>query len=184
VRVTAVAKGPKVPVAGGGHKQSAIRHAVESFEGAVALRCVERRCDRRTTAAQNKLSPLRDTCRQQEPPTGITSANATPRQLQEANPSAPRIIVICDNARYYKAKAAAEYLKTLRLQLGPLPAYSPNLNLIERFWKFFKKQVLYNRYYARFADFRETCNTFFADLKLYEPRLRTLLTENFQIIGN
>lgn len=79
VRVTAVAKGPKVPVAGGGHMQSAIRHAVESFEGAVALRCVERRCDRRTSAAQNKLSPLRESCRQQEPPTGITSANATPR---------------------------------------------------------------------------------------------------------
>jgi transposase len=105
-------------------------------------------------------------------------------QLQEANPSAPRIIVICDNARYYKCKAVAEYLTTSRIQLDPLPAYSPNLNLIERFWKFFKKQVLYNHYYARFADFREACKTFFADLKLYEPRLRTLLTENFQIIGN
>jgi uncharacterized membrane protein YkoI len=50
-------------------------------EGAVAIRCVERRCDRRTSAAQNKLSPLRESCRQQEPPTGITSANATPRLI-------------------------------------------------------------------------------------------------------
>jgi transposase len=105
-------------------------------------------------------------------------------QLQEANPSAPRIIVICDNARYYKSKAVAEYLKTSRIQLEPLPAYSPNLNLIERFWKFFKRQVLYNKYYERFADFRDACKEFFANLNLYEPRLRTLLTENFQIIGN
>jgi len=105
-------------------------------------------------------------------------------QLQEANPSAPRIIVICDNARCYKSKAVAEYLKTSRIQLEPLPAYSQNINLIERFWKFFKKQVLYNQYYERFADFRDTCKRFFADLSLYEPRLRTLLTENFLIIGN
>ena len=65
--------------------QSAIRHAVQSFEGAVALRCVERHSDRRTSAARNKLSPLRESCRQQEPPTGITSANATPRVHEGAH---------------------------------------------------------------------------------------------------
>jgi len=81
VRVTVMAKGPKLTVAGGGYMQSAIRHAVQAFEVAAALRCVERRCDRRTSAAQNKLSPLRESSRQQEPPTGITSANATPRFL-------------------------------------------------------------------------------------------------------
>jgi transposase len=105
-------------------------------------------------------------------------------QLQQANPTAPRIIAICDNARYYKSKAVAEYLKTSRIHLEPLPAYSPNLNLIERFWKFFKKQVLYNRYYERFSEFRDACETFFAELDAHAPRLRTLLTENFQIIGN
>jgi transposase len=104
-------------------------------------------------------------------------------QMQEANPTAPRIIVFCDNARYYKSKAVAEYLKGSRIQLEPLPPYSPNLNLIERFWKFFKKQVLYNRYYERFAEFRDASNAFLSDLTPHEPRLRTLLTENFQIIG-
>jgi hypothetical protein len=39
VRVTAVVKGPKVPAASGGHRQSAIRHAVESFEGAATAGC-------------------------------------------------------------------------------------------------------------------------------------------------
>lgn len=105
-------------------------------------------------------------------------------QLERAYPSAPRIIVICDNARYYKAKVVANYLETSRIQLEPLPAYSPNLNLIERFWKFFKKQVLYNRYYERFADFRIACKAFFAELHRYAPQLRTLLAENFQIIGH
>ena len=104
------------------------------------------------------------------------------KQVEEANPNAERIIVICDNARYYKSKAVAEYLKTSRIQLEPLPPYSPNLNLIERFWKFFKKQVLYNRYYPRFDDFRAACQAFFAELDRYASQLRTLLTENFQII--
>ncbi len=76
--------------------QSAIRHAVELFVGAVAFRCVERRCDRRTSAAQNKLSPLRESCRQQEPPTGITSANATPRSSLPRDPFPQAIRSCCE----------------------------------------------------------------------------------------
>ena len=112
------------------------------------------------------------------------SAIALLRQLEQAHPSARAIVVFCDNARYYKSTAVAEYLATSRIQLVPLPAYSPNLNLIERFWKFFKRQVLYNRYYASFGEFRDACKKFFAELDAYAPQLRTLLTENFQIIGN
>ena len=105
------------------------------------------------------------------------------QQLEQANPDAPRIVVICDNARYYKSKLVAEYLKTSRIQLEPLPPYCPNLNLIERFWKFFKREVLYNHYYETFEKFRSACRNFFAELDKFAPRLRTLLAENFQIIG-
>ena len=105
-------------------------------------------------------------------------------QLQQANPSAPQIIVFCDNARYYKSNAVKDYLKDSRIKLEPLPPYSPNLNLIERFWKFFKKNVLYNTYYERFTEFRDAAKAFLSDLTPHESRLRTLLTENFQIIGN
>jgi transposase len=105
------------------------------------------------------------------------------QRLEQANPTAPRIIVFCDNARYYKSKAVAAYLTTSRIQLEPLPPYCQNLNLIERFWKFFKRQVLYNQYYETFDRFRETCKKFFSDLGAFAPQLRTLLAENFQIIG-
>ena len=106
------------------------------------------------------------------------------RQLEQAYPEAPRIIVFCDNARYYKSKLVAEYLETSRIQMEPLPPYSPNLNLIDRFCKFFKKNVLYNRYYERFQDFRDASNAFLSGLDAHVPRLRTLLTENFQIVSN
>ena len=93
------------------------------------------------------------------------------------------IYVICDNARYYRSKAVQAYLKTSRIKLVFLPPYAPNLNLIERLWKFFKKQVLYNRYYETFAEFKAACEAFFSNPSQYEGQLRSLLTENFAVIG-
>jgi len=46
-----------------------------------------------------------------------------------------------------------DYLKASRIQLVFLPTYALNLNLIERLWRFFKKRVLYNRYYETFIEF-------------------------------
>ena len=63
-----------------------------------------------------------------------------------------------------------------------LPPYSPNLNLIERFWKFFKKQVLYNQYYETFNEFKAACEEFFENPSQYTDQLRSLLTDNLQII--
>ena len=105
-------------------------------------------------------------------------------QIERANPLAKRITIICDNARYYRSKAVAEYLENSRINLLFLPPYSPNLNLIERFWKFFKRKVLYNRYYEAFEDYKDACNQFFRELDSYVPQLRSLLTENFEIIGD
>lgn len=105
------------------------------------------------------------------------------RQLEEANLLAVWIYVICDNARYYHSKAVQEYLKTSRIKLIFLPSYAPNLNLIERLWKFFKKKILYNRYYGTFSEFKAACETFFSNPREYHRELRSLLTENFAIIG-
>jgi len=112
------------------------------------------------------------------------STVALVEKIERAYPTAKRMTVICDNARYYRAKAVAAYLKSSRIQLRFLPAYSPNLNLIKQFWKFFKRQVLYNRYYEEFEQFKGACRSFFADLASHEPALRTPLTEKFEIVLN
>jgi transposase len=104
-------------------------------------------------------------------------------QLEQVNLAATWIYVICDNARYYRSKAVREYLQTSRIKLVFLPPYAPNLNLIERLWKFFKKKVLYNRYYESFDEFREACEEFFCNPRKYHRELRSLLTENFEIVG-
>ncbi len=104
-------------------------------------------------------------------------------QLEQLNLAATWIYVICDNARYYRSKAVKEYLKTSRIKLVFLPAYAPNLNLIERLWKFFKKKILYNRYYESFDEFTTACEEFFSNPRKYHKELRSLLTENFAIVG-
>ena len=106
------------------------------------------------------------------------------KQIEQANPKAERIAIICDNARYYRSKDVSAFLETSKIELVFLPPYAPNLNLIERFWKFFKKQVLYNRYYETFDKFKNACAAFFANAHQYAAQLRALLTENFQIIGH
>jgi transposase len=105
-------------------------------------------------------------------------------QIERAHPQAKRITIVCDNARYYRSKAVAEYLKDSRIEQLFLPPYSPNLNLIERFWKFFKRKVLYNRYHESFNAYKAACEQFFRELDSHERQLRSLLTENFEIIGN
>jgi transposase len=104
-------------------------------------------------------------------------------QLEQFYVAATYIYVICDNARYYHSRAVQAYLEHSRIKLVPLPPYAPNLNLIERLWKFFKKKVLYNRYYESFDTFRKACEEFFRNPQQYQPELRQLLTENFEITG-
>ncbi len=99
------------------------------------------------------------------------------------NPNATAIYIICDNAPYYRSRAVQDYLKTSCIQLVFLPSYAPNLNLIERFWKFFKKKTLYNRYYETFAEFKAACEEFFRNPSKYQRELRSLLTNNFELIG-
>ena len=104
-------------------------------------------------------------------------------RLERLNPSATCIHVICDNARYYRSKAVKAYLQTSRIELVFQPPYAPNLNLIERFWKFFKKKVLYQQYYETFKEFRAACKKFFRQAKRYKKELRSLLAENFHIVN-
>src|SRR4030095_5175599 len=63
------------------------------------------------------------------------------------------ITLVLDNARYQRCARVQSVADTLGLELLYLPAYSPNLNLIERLWKFVKKQCLDSQYYTDFSAF-------------------------------
>jgi len=86
------------------------------------------------------------------------------RKLEDAYPSKRKIHVFCDNAPYYRNKTVKQYLETSKICLHFLPPYSPNLNPIERLWKWMKERVVYNTYYEHFEDFRGAILGFFAVL--------------------
>ena len=59
------------------------------------------------------------------------------RLLRASHPETEKFILYLDNAKYYHAAVVQEWLaRPPEFHLEPLPAYSPNLNVIERLWKF------------------------------------------------
>ena len=69
----------------------------------------------------------------------------------------------------------------LGIELLYLPAYSPHLNLIERFWKFVKKQCLYSKYYETFPEFKQAIEQCLEEANsTHQQKLESLLTWNFQ----
>jgi transposase len=105
--------------------------------------------------------------------------------LEQLRKHQPRgwIHLINDNAGYYDSPEVVAYAESMAIKIHYLPVYSPNLNLIERLWRHFQKIVLYNRYYKTFEEMQAACRHFFETLDEHQAALRTLLTENFQIIG-
>jgi transposase len=105
------------------------------------------------------------------------------RKVRAANPG-KRLLLVLDNARYQRATSVQALAKQLRIRLLFLPPYSPNLNLIERFWKFLRKQVLRNTYYATFAEFRAAIQRLLTNLETYAEELTTLMTEKFHLFSS
>jgi transposase len=92
------------------------------------------------------------------------------------------IHVVCDNAAYNKSWLIKEWQQDHpRVIIKYLPAYAPNLNLIERLWKFMKSKVINSYFYETFADFKIAVLDFFKDIKNYSQELKSLLTLNFRI---
>lgn len=103
--------------------------------------------------------------------------------LRNKNPDGQKLYLILDKGPYNRANSVKKLAKKLNIKLIYLPAYSPNLNPIERLWKFFKKKVLYNQYYEKQEQFSEVCSNFFRGIRKYKNELATLLTDNFTPIG-
>lgn len=105
-------------------------------------------------------------------------------EVKKAYPNAKKTMLFLDNARYQRNYEVQEYARKLDITLEFMPPYSPNLCLIERLWKFFKKKVVKNRYYETFAEFEAFVCQFFSleNWRMMKDELESLLTLNFEII--
>lgn len=91
------------------------------------------------------------------------------------------ITLVLDNARYQRCRLVWELAATLNIELLFLPPYSPNLNLIERLWKFVKKAALNSRPHSSFAEFRNAIDQCLDELPTtHRPQIATLMTPAFQ----
>lgn len=94
------------------------------------------------------------------------------------------ITLFLDNARYQRCALVIETATRLHIELCFLPAYSPNLNLIERLWKFVRKQCLYSHYYADFGAFKSAIATCLSHThSTHKTALDSLLTLRFQLFS-
>ena len=92
------------------------------------------------------------------------------------------IYIVMDNARYQKCQLVKYVAWQFNIHLIYLPPYSPNLNIIERLWKWVKKEALYARYYENFDLFQEAINTAIQKANTtHKEKIRTLLNLKFQM---
>jgi transposase len=111
------------------------------------------------------------------------------KKIEEAYSDKKTIHIFLDNAPYHRNKKVKEYLENSKIILHFLPPYSPNLNPIERLWKWMKERVIHNEYYEDFDDFRVAILGFFALLNkltaesMLGKSFRCRVKDNFRPIG-
>lgn len=112
------------------------------------------------------------------------------KKIENAYPTKRKIHLFFDNARYYKNKAVINHLKMSKIQAHFLPPYSPNLNPIERLWKWMKERVLYNTYYQEFDDFKQAIYGFLEGVSNLNPKsnlgqsFSSRVRDHFRAIGS
>jgi len=105
-------------------------------------------------------------------------------KIRALHPEADCLIFILDNARYQHAQLVQEHLihNTDNVVFWFLPPYCPNLNLIERLWRFLKEEVADDRYHSTFEEFVQAIDKVLDNLGDYADQLKTLMTQKFEIV--
>ncbi len=106
------------------------------------------------------------------------------RAVAQASVGRP-ITLVLDNARYQKCALVKDLAKSLGVHLLYLPSYSPNLNLIERVWKFVKKQCLQSVHHATYEGFTSAIDNCLTELATtHRNDMKSLLTHKFQMFDS
>ena len=93
------------------------------------------------------------------------------------------VTIILDNAAYNRSHKVKSLALKLKIDIEYLPPYSPNLNLIERYWKFLKSHCLNSKFYKNFEAFKSAVESVIQNTNIsnqIQAKLKTLITLNFQ----
>jgi transposase len=87
-----------------------------------------------------------------------------------------RVVLIIDNAPWHRGKPIDEALAdNPHLEFYRLPSYSPQLNVIERFWKLLRRRATHNRLFDSMADLKRSLRASLSYFQTVRGRIRTLI---------
>ena len=81
------------------------------------------------------------------------------RDIAGAYPASqyPEVVITIDNAPWHRGALMEQVLAAYpHLRVKRLPSYSPQLNVIERFWRVLRRRATHNRLFAHMAALRVT----------------------------
>ena len=104
------------------------------------------------------------------------------RAVRRKHPKERNLYMVMDNAGYNKSYQVQNLAEKLGIKIMYLPPYSPNLNPIERLWKFMKKKVMANTYYPDVKTFQQELMLFLRGIRKHRKELSTLITDNFHLV--
>ena len=104
------------------------------------------------------------------------------RAVRRRHPKERNLYMVMDNAGYNKSYQVQNLAEKLGIKIMYLPPYSPNLNPIERLWKFMKKKVMANTYYPDVKTFQQELMLFLRGIRKHRQELSTLITDNFHLV--
>lgn len=92
--------------------------------------------------------------------------------------------IVLDNARYQKCRIVQELAEKLNIKLEYIPPYSPNLNLIERVWKFVKGEISC-KYYNDFDEFKQKIDSIISSTDgKNKQKINRLIGKGVQLFHN
>ena len=101
--------------------------------------------------------------------------------IREAYNDGKEIVVIMDNAKYNRAYEVQSHAESLSITIKYLPPYCPNLNLIERVWKYLKRKMK-NQYIEKYSDFKKWIEDFCKNFGDFKKEISKIISNKLQII--
>ncbi|HMB06300.1 MAG TPA: IS630 family transposase [Isosphaeraceae bacterium] len=108
-------------------------------------------------------------------------------RMMAMHPEVKVFLIYLDNAKYHHAVLVKEWMERVRQEKGVafeleyLPSYSPNLNLIERLWRFLRKEAL-QRWHETFESMESAVAGVLDNLERYREAVRSLMRERFRLV--
>jgi len=91
-----------------------------------------------------------------------------------------RVVLIIDNAPWHRGQPIDEAMAdNPHLEFYRLPSYSPQLNVIEHFWKKLRRRATHNRYFESLSELRRSIRASLCYFQTVRGRVRKVVAKSY-----